>query len=270
MGQPRMPPPRPPPTVPLAHRDFGGAGEPPFVILHGMLGSSRNWQTAGRDLAGARRTFALDLRNHGASPHAPSMAYDALAADVVAWLDARGIERAELVGHSLGGKVAMVAACRNPSRVARLVVVDIAPKPYSWPQRRAEFAAMLELDLAGLKSRADAERRLEAHIPSWPMRKFAVANLERAPGGGWRWLVNLPVLAAAMPELERQPLGPDESYGGPALFIAGARSGMVQPADAESIHRHFPAARLLTIPGTGHNPHVEAREAFVRAVCSGG
>ena len=257
-------------TVPLFHRDFGGAGDPPFVILHGMLGSSRNWRTAGRDLAEGRRVFALDLRNHGMSPHAGEMPYAAMAADVVAWLDARSIAVADLIGHSMGGKVAMLLACRHAERVRRLVAVDIAPKAYSWPERRAEFGAMNELDLAGLKSRAEAESRLESRVPSRAMRKFIVTNLERAPGAGWRWQVNLPAITAALPELERNPLGQADHFDGPSLFISGARSAFVQPGDIGAIHSHFPMARFTTLADAGHNPHIEERQEFVRAIASAG
>jgi esterase len=265
-ARPHMPPPPKPPTVALFHRDLGGAAGPPFVILHGMLGSSRNWQTAGRDLAARRRVYALDLRNHGLSPHADRMSYGEMAADVMAWLDARRIGQADLVGHSMGGKVAMLLACRNPGRVARLAVVDTAPKDYHWPAHRAEFAAMSELDLGGIKSRAEAESRMEARIPSWAMRKFIATNLERAPGGGWKWQFNLPALAAALPELERNPLLAGDRFGGPTLFIAGGRSAYVQPEDRGAILGHFPSARVVTLPDSGHNPHIEAREAFVNAV----
>jgi len=256
------------PAVALFHREFGGAGEPPFVILHGMLGSSRNWQTAGRDLAASRRVCALDLRNHGLSPRADAMSYGEMAADVVAWLDAHGIGRADLIGHSMGGKVAMLLACRNPGRVSRLIVVDIAPKQYHWPARRAEFAAMNELDLGDLKSRAEAENRMEARIPGWAMRKFIATSLERAPGGGWTWQFNLPALAAALSELERNPLLAGDRFGGPSLFVAGGKSAYVQPADRGAILGHFPSARIVTLPDSGHNPHIEARDALVKAVVS--
>ena len=115
MGSTRMPPAAAHTTVPLFHREFGGADGPPLVILHGMLGSSRNWQTVGRDLASGRRAFALDLRNHGMSPHADDMSYGAMAADVVAWMDGHGIDAAELIGHSMGGKLAMPRACAGLS-----------------------------------------------------------------------------------------------------------------------------------------------------------
>jgi esterase len=261
-----MPPPAA--AVPLSHRDLGGRGQPPIVLLHGLLGSSRNWQTAGRELAAARRVFALDLRNHGLSPHAPDMSYDVMTADVLAWLETQGTGPVEIVGHSMGGKVAMLLACRHPERVARLVVVDIAPKPYSWPERRQEFAAMNELDLATLKSRADAEARLEPRVPGWAERKFLTTNLERTDGGGWRWQIDLPAITAALPELERNPLGGGDRFAGPALFVSGAKSSYVQPEDRPVIEGHFPAVRFEVIAGSGHNPHIEARDAFVRAMAS--
>jgi pimeloyl-ACP methyl ester carboxylesterase len=162
----------------------------------------------------------------------------------------------------------MLLACRNPGRVGRLVVVDVAPRDYRWPAQRAEFAAMNELDLGDLRSRAEAEMRFEARVPGWAMRKFMATNLERAPGGGWRWQINLPAITAALPELERNPLAAGDRFAGPTLFITGSKSAYVQPGDVAAILGHFPAARLETIAGSGHNPHVEAREAFVRAVAS--
>jgi esterase len=254
------------PPVSLYQRDLGGTGFPPIVLLHGLLGSSRNWQTVGRELAAGRSAYALDLRNHGMSPHAPGMSYASMVADVLAWLDAHGIGPAEFVGHSMGGKVAMLLACRHPERVARLVVIDIAPKEYSWPHRRQEFAGMNELDLGTLKSRADAEARLEARVPGWADRKFLTTNLERVDGGGWRWQIDLPAITAALAELESNPLAESDRFLGPALFITGEKSGYVKAADREVILRHFPSARFEVIPGSGHNPHIEAREAFVRAL----
>jgi esterase len=253
-------------AVALAHRDLGGAGDPPYVLLHGLLGSSRNWQTAGRELASGRRVYALDLRNHGLSPHSPAMSYEAMVADVLAWLDAHRIGPAEFVGHSMGGKVAMLLACRSPERVSRIVVVDIAPKAYSWPERRQEFAAMNGLDLGSLRSRADAEARLEALVPGWAERKFLTTNLERVDGGGWKWQIDLPAITAALPGLEGNPIAPADGFAGAALFIAGAKSGYVKPQDHGGILRHFPMARFEVIAGSGHNPHIEARAAFVAAV----
>ncbi|HEX2855428.1 MAG TPA: alpha/beta fold hydrolase [Opitutaceae bacterium] len=257
--------------VKLFHRDLGGAGHPPLVILHGMLGSSRNWQTAGRDLSTRFHVFAVDLRNHGGSPHAEDMGYPAMVEDVLAWLDAQGLPRVTLMGHSMGGKIAMLLACRHAERVARLMVVDIAPKDYFWVAHRAEFAAMNELDLTHLKSRGEAELRFEARVGDWAMRKFLTTNLERAPEPetGWRWTVNLPALTAALSALEKNPLSTGDRFAGPSLFIAGGKSRYVEPGDWARVLRHFPAARLETIADAGHNPHMEMREAFVNLVAQG-
>jgi pimeloyl-ACP methyl ester carboxylesterase len=253
----------------LFHRDLGGAGQPPLLLLHGMLGSSRNWQTAGADLAARFHVRALDLRNHGRSPHAEAMTYEAMMADVLRWLDAREPGPVTLVGHSMGGKVAMLLACRHPARVSRLVVVDIAPKDYCWPGHRASFAAMNELNLADLRSRAEAELRFEGRVPSWPLRKFLTTNLQRGAEGKWHWQINLPVLTAALPEVERNPLAPADRFAGPVRFLAGETSNYIEAADHATIRAHFPAAGIITLPHCGHNPHMEAREAFVAAVLKG-
>jgi pimeloyl-ACP methyl ester carboxylesterase len=252
----------------LFHRDLGGAGRPPLVILHGILGSSRNWQTAGDDLSARYHVSALDLRNHGASPHGEPMTYEAMMADVVEWLEAQGVGPATVLGHSMGGKVAMLLACRQPERVARLVVEDIAPKAYPATRHQAEFDAMNALDLATLRSRAEAERALEARVPDWGLRKFLTTNLERGDDGRWRWTINLPVLTQALSELARNPLQPSDQYAGPATFIVGGKSGYVQAEDWAAIVRHFPVATREILPLAGHNPHMEARAAFVQSLLS--
>jgi esterase len=251
-------------VVNLFHVDLGGTGRPPLLVLHGLLGSTRNWQTTGRDLTAHFHVFALDARNHGRSPHAATMNYEVLTADIINWMDAHGLTQVTLVGHSMGGKTAMQLACRHPARVARLVVVDIAPKDYFWVAHRGEFAAMNELDLGSLRSRQEAELRFEARVPSLGMRKFLATNLERDETGAWRWLINLPVLTAALPVMEHNSLRELDGFNGPALFVAGGRSQYVQPDDHAIIRRHFPAARIEVMAESGHNPHMDQREEFVR------
>ncbi len=250
----------------LFDRDLGGAGRPPLVLLHGFLGSSRNWQTAGAGLAAHGHVFALDLRNHGRSPQAAEMSYPVMVDDLLAWLDARNLARAAVLGHSLGGKVAMALACRHPARVTRLIVVDIAPKDYPALAQRDEVAAMNELRLDDLHSRAEAELRLEVRVPDLAMRKFLLTNLDRGADGRWRWAVNLPVLTRTLPDLVKNPLAPDERFAGPAHFILGGKSRFVAPEDHAVIRQHFPSAGITVMPGSGHNPHLEAREAFVALV----
>ena len=160
----------------------------------------------------------------------------------------------------------MLLACRHPQRVERLVIVDIAPKDYFWPGHRQSFAAMNELNLGDLRSRAEAEIRFEARVPSYPLRKFLATNLERAASGGWRWQINLPVLTAALPALEKNPLTPTERFDGPVLVIGGGKSNYIEPADHAVIRVHFPAARIEVSAASAHNPHMEARAAFVAAV----
>jgi esterase len=250
----------------LFHRELGGAGNPPLIILHGMLGSSRNWQTAGAELAAKFHVFALDLRNHGRSPHADEMSYAAMLDDVRAWLDAHGLVRVTLLGHSLGGKVAMRLACREPARVERLIVVDIAPRDYPEKVERAEFAAMNALQLSAVRTRGDAEQAFAATVENWAMRKFLTTNLEQTPDGAWRWAINLPVLTAAVPELIKNPLAPDDRYDGPVRFIIGGKSDFVRAEDEAGLTRHFPATVIVRLANSGHNPHMETRAEFVAAV----
>lgn len=254
-------------AVTLSHRDLGGAGLPPLVVLHGMLGSARNWQTAGRDLANRFHVFALDLRNHGGSPHAATMTYAEMMADVIEWLDVQGIQKAAVLGHSMGGKVAMLLAARYPERVARLIVTDIAPKDYFWVGHRVDFAAMNELELGSVHSRAEAEVRLEGRVKNWAMRKFLATNLECGGDGTWRWTINLPAITAALTTLEKNSLSPGERYDGPTSFIAGGQSDYIGREDEAIIRSHFPAATIERIPESGHNPHMETREKFIALVC---
>ena len=163
----------------------------------------------------------------------------------------------------------MLLACRQPERVERLVIVDIAPRGYFWPAHRASFAAMNELDLRDLRSRAEAELRFEARVPAAGTRKFLATNLERNEAGVWSWLVNLPVLTDALERLEANPLGETDRYEGPVRFLAGGLSDYIEPRDHEVIRRHFPRAEVRVLHGCGHNPHMEARAEFVERKAGG-
>lgn len=249
----------------LYHESLGPAGAPSIVILHGLLGNGRNWQRVAKALAETFRVHTLDLRNHGRSPHAEPMTYAAMADDVDGWLAANLEEPVHLVGHSMGGKVAMTVATRFPQQLRSLVVVDIAPKVYA-PRWRQEFAAMRAIDVASLRSRQEAEAALEADVPDWAFRKFLLTNLERLPEGGFRWTVNLPVLEAALPDLFAHPLQPDERFNGPTLFLRGERSKYMVDGDEGRVAIHFPQGQVNTVPGAGHNVHFDQPEAFVSEV----
>lgn len=250
----------------LFHRDYGGAGRPPLVVLHGLLGSSRNWQTVGVELAAQRHVLALDLRNHGLSPHADDQDFATMEADVLRWMDAQGLERAALMGHSMGGKVAMALACHHPKRVERLVSVDIAPRDYDASKFRTILEAMLMIEPEKLTSRAEAEAKLGEVVKDWGMIKFLATNLERGEDGVFHWRVNVPALHAELDEIARTSLVPGDHYDGPTLFVVGGYSRHVRPEDRPEILARFPHARIETVAESGHNPHIEQRAAFLDAV----
>lgn len=250
----------------LSFREFGEVGKPAMVILHGLLGSSRNWQMAAKELAGSFRVFCLDLRNHGDSPWAEPHSYEAMVADVLGWMDANLEESPVLLGHSMGGKVAMKLACENPERVKKLVVVDISPKLYP-KTHDYEFVGMREVDLEGLKSRGVAEAVLERHVPDWGLRKFLLTNLERCKdGGGFRWSINLDAIEPRLREIEKSPLGVGQRFEGDTLFVMGGKSRYYAAEDIALVKEHFPASRVEVIGESGHNPHFECREVFVELV----
>jgi pimeloyl-ACP methyl ester carboxylesterase len=249
-------------VIELYHRDFGGTGEPPLVVLHGLLGSSRNWQTVGADLSTRRRVLALDLRNHGMSPHSEDHDFSSMEADLLRWMEKQRLDRVALMGHSMGGKLAMAFACHRPAMVERLVVVDIAPRDYDASKFRVILDAMRAIDPAALSSRAEAESRLSEVVNDWALIKFLATNLDRGDDGRLQWRVNIAALHSELDEIARDPLQPLDRYDGPALFVIGGRSWHVKPEDRPAILARFPMASIEAVADAGHNPHIEQRAAF--------
>lgn len=245
-----------------------GSG-PPLAILHGLFGSGRNWNSIAKRLGAHRRIIAFDLRNHGASPWAATMEYAEMVEDVRASLAALGCRRCTLLGHSMGGKVATLAALRDPGSVERLVVADIAPVAYR-PHHLGMVRAMRGLDLAGIGAgigrRAEADARLAAAVPDPAERGFLLQNLMFESGAA-RWRVNLEAIERAMPALVGfPPLPPGTVYDGPALFVGGGRSDYLRPEHEPEIRRLFPNARIARIAGAGHWLHAEQPQAFLDLV----
>lgn len=236
-------------AVPLAVTEYGADG-PPVVVLHGLFGSGRNWMSVSRRLADRCHVLAPDLRNHGSSPWSPTHTYEAMAADLGALLEERALGPAALVGHSMGGKAAMLLALHRPDLVARLVVVDGAP--VSYPQGfAADARAMAAADLAGATRRAEVDKQLAAAVPEPGVRAFLLQNLV-LDASGPRWRVNLPVLEAAMPTISGFPATDGARYDGPVLFVAGGRSDYVRRDQADIVLGLFPHADLTVVPEAGH------------------
>ncbi|MBR0656405.1 alpha/beta fold hydrolase [Roseomonas arctica] len=238
-----------------------GAG-PPVVLLHGLLGAAQNWGTIQTALAPDHRVITLDLRNHGASPHAAEMDHGSMAADVAQTLQALGVPRAAVVGHSMGGKVAMMLALTAPALVERLVVADIAPVPYP-PNLRAIVAALQALPVTPGLTRRAADALLAATIPEAGMRAFLLQNLRFDATPAWR--IGLAEIAAAMPAIE-DFAAPAAVFEGPVLFLAGARSDYIRPEHEAAIAALFPTARHAVVPNAGHWVHAENPGGFLDAL----
>ncbi|MCG5502008.1 alpha/beta fold hydrolase [Ectothiorhodospira lacustris] len=245
------------------HHKIMGSG-PPLLLLHGLYGSGVNWQGHARTLAARYRVLLPDLRNHGQSPHTLQMDYPAMATDLLALLNREDLEQALVVGHSMGGKVAMTLAQHHPERVRALVVADIAPVDYALDDREHTHIldSLQHLPLADLSRREDADIALARAIPETAVRRFLLMNLERGPEG-FRWRIPLDILQQALPTLVGYP-GIDARYEGPTLFIRGERSDYVKDEYRPLIEARFPRARLMTLKGTGHWLHVQAPEPFGR------
>jgi esterase len=239
-----------------------GDGEP-VAILHGLFGSGRNWATIAQHLATTYRVIAFDLRNHGVSPWADTTGYRDMAEDVCAAMHARGYQRYALIGHSMGGKVAMVAALMEPRAVEKLVVADIAPVTYPTSPYRAYVQAMRALDLGAVTRRREADTRLAEIVHNAAERAFLLQNLV-FDNDTAHWRINLAALEPALPALAGFPAFPtDTTYKRPALFIAGGKSASLRPEHEAAVTALFPAAVIVSIAEGGHWVHADAPDAFL-------
>jgi esterase len=245
------------------HFEAVGKG-PPLIILHGLLGSADNWRSVSQRLGAHYKVFALDLRNHGRSPHSDIFDFDVMTADLREFMEQQALRRTMLLGHSMGGKVAMQFAIEHSEQVDKLVIVDIAPKDYELSQRYI-LKALRSLDLTRYKSFADVDAALTAQVPSESLRQFLLKNLARDENGRLRWKIDLAAIDRNYHKLVLG-LAPERSFNKPTLFIRGGRSNYIEDNDAPLIRQIFPQAAIATLPEAGHWVHVEAPEEFFQTV----
>jgi len=237
---------------------------PALVILHGLFGTGDNWRTLALRWAPNFTVYAVDQRNHGLSPHSDTFDLPSMAADLLELLDDNGLATATVIGHSMGGKVAMQAALQHPDRITRLIVADMAPKAYP-PGHSDLIAALLSVPLGQLQNRKDADDWLLPRIPDFAVRQFLLKGLYRTDDNRFAWRYNLPVIAGQYNNILIANTS-DQPYPHPTLFVSGGRSSYVSAQDIEAAKGLFPQLTWETLPGVGHWVHAEAPDAFFDTV----
>jgi esterase len=246
----------------LYSRMIEGPAERQLIVLHGLFGSSDNWQTAGKLLSEHFNVHLLDLPNHGRSPRTERYDYDMLAEAVHRYAEENRLDNLWLLGHSMGGKAAMRFAQRYPQSVSALMVADMGVKQYR-PHHDFVFNAVNQVDLANVQSRKEVEDIIAREISDWGIQQFILKGLTRSPEGLYVWRTNFGALERNMHEiLAAIPL---EKVQVPTLFMAGGKSDYIRPEDHSDIGLIFPQSRIITIPDAGHWIHAEKPEEVARA-----
>ena len=239
-----------------------GEGEP-MIILHGLFGSSDNWLTQAKLFAPYYKVYSLGQRNHGQSPHSDAFDYVSMVDDLKEFMDDRSVSQPVIIGHSMGGKAAMNFALAHPDLISKLIVVDIAPKPYNL-EHYTIVEGLKAIPVERLESRNEADEVLSQHVPEPDVRQFLLKNLQRQRDGGFSWKINLPVISEKLTNI-----GADLQFSGtfnkPVLFLRGGRSKYISDNDHQRIHEIFPAAEIQTLD-TGHWVQAEQPQAFFDAV----
>ncbi len=240
------------------HAHVSGKGKP-VVFLHGLFGSWQNLGTAIRSVAEHYQVHALDLRNHGKSPHSAKHDYPSLAGDVAQYIDSEIAQESIVVGHSMGGKTAMMLALTRPDILHKLIIVDIAPRSYK-PNHDEILRGMAAMQGKTFNSRGDVDNALANWVPEVAIRSFLLKNLILKDGIA-SWRLNLNTLAEQYPHIADWPQS-QLSFDGPVLFLKGAESDYLVDDDREVVQRLFPKAQLKSIAATGHWPHAEKPAVF--------
>lgn len=235
----------------------------PLIVLHGLFGSANNWRTLCKRYAGHRDVYALDLRNHGQSPHHPRMTFENMAEDVLAFMNRKKLESCNLLGHSMGGKVAMQLALDQPERVERLIVADIAPKTYP-PRHDDVLDAIGLIDKTHITTRNQADKLIQHILPEQATRLFLLTNLSRGDNGEYQWRIDIQAIRDNYDIISDTPPATNAGrpFVKPALFLRGGKSFYIQPEDESLITSLFPNAVIKEIPNAGHWVHAEQPDAF--------
>lgn len=245
----------------LFYRELGSGS--PLIIFHGLMGSSDNWLTQAKMLATHYHVYMVDQRNHGLSPHTDELNYKALAEDIEQFIDEHNIKNPIVLGHSMGGKAAMNFAVANPNKLSKLIVVDIAPKPY--PVHHDQIIEGLKaIPIETLQTRNEADDVLSKYVVEADVRQFLLKNLMRKPEGGFGWKINLQAIDDSLEKIS-EGMQFEGTYTGPSLFVRGSKSHYVKDEDRAEIKRIFPNSTLVTMD-TGHWVQAEKPVEFVKVV----
>ena len=240
------------------------AGEgPPLIILHGLFGSSDNWLTHARELGKTHKVFLVDQRNHGASPHDDEFTYEMMVQDLLQFIKQHDLIRPDIIGHSMGGKVAMLFAAKYPDQLNKLIVVDIAPKFYP-VHHNVILEGLKAIPIKEITSRQVADEMLAEYVDIPAVRQFLLKNLKRN-GGHFDWKMNLDTIYEHIANVGNG-LEDDETFEHETLFIRGSESDYIEDSDIPDLDAHFPKNDLVTIHGASHWVHVEEPEQFLEAV----
>lgn len=245
----------------LNYKKYGSGS--PFIILHGLFGSSDNWHTHGKKLADYFEVYLIDQRNHGDSGWSDDFSYDIMAEDLYEFIKEHQLKEVILMGHSMGGKTAMRFAQKYPEDIEKLIVVDMGVKEYPITHDRI-IEGLKSIDLETIKTRKEANQQLSEYVEGNTVRQFLLKNLTRNSNSGFSWKINLKVLDEKLSEIIKAL--PEHETLIETLFISGGQSEYILPEDQSTIKKWFPLASFYSIERAGHWIHAEAPEEFMEQV----
>jgi len=246
------------------HYNIQGEGQA-VIILHGLFGSMRNWRSIAKQLAENYKVISVDLRNHGQSEHADSMTYYDMAGDIYELIKTLELDDVAIIGHSMGGKVAMVTALQYEHIIKKLIVIDIAPVSYAHAYEKL-FLAMGNLPLNKIKNRDEAEQLLDADINDRWLTQFLLQNLKR-DGKGFKWQLNLLAIRLNIDHISKFPeIDDNEQFDLPTLFLGGAESDFIREEYYETVYGYFPQAQIRMIEKAGHMLHIEQPSIVLKSI----